>query len=214
MLKPPALVREDRQSLTEVWGRKEVWARPSLATLCRAGIRRKCAGLSPCLSAPHTARTWQWGEAWPSIISMRRRAECCPSSDTGHPSLLPTAFYVFFIYLFIFCCRQHRGATRDLQLGAPLNRLGILFFQAAPPTPRAALIIFSYHLKLIFSSAAFMAVWLKGLSLSVAAQLCSSRPRQRKSFCPPIKEPWCVCVFTLTFKDKNTCFAFFWGICF
>lgn len=109
MLKHPALVREDRQSLTEVWGRKEVWARPSLATLCRAGIRRECAGLSPCLSAPHTARTWQWGEAWPSIIPMRWRAECCPSSDTGHPSLLPTAFYVFFFIYFFFAADSTEG---------------------------------------------------------------------------------------------------------
>lgn len=186
MLKHPALVREDRQSLTEVWGRKEVWARPSLATLCRAGIRRECAGLSPCLSAPHTARTWQWGEAWPSIIPMRWRAECCPSSDTGHPSLLPTAFYVFFFIFFFFAADSTEGPHATF-ISELLWMDWEFYSSRLPPHPRAALIIFSYHLK-------WMAVWLKGLSLSVAAQLCSSRPWQRKSFCPPIKEPWCVCV--------------------
>lgn len=55
--------------------------------------------------------------------------QCCPSDDTGHPSPLATAFYLFFLFLY-FCHRQHEGPIRDLRLGALWNGWGFLFIHA------------------------------------------------------------------------------------
>lgn len=151
-----------------------------LSWIQSGNTRRERAGLSPRLSAPHAARTWQWGQPSSSIIPSVARA-ATPAIHHRYQQL----FICFFISLFLpqTARRAHtRPSSRSVSgwIGNSIHLRSLSLL-------RAALIIFSYHLKLIFSSAAFMAAWLKGLSLSAAAQLCF--PHRKKSLFPLIKEP-------------------------
>lgn len=122
MLRPPALAMEDRQDWTEVWSRRKIWAQSSLKAL-----RNVARGRRPFTLLVRSSRG-QNMTVRPALAI--HHPQCCPSSDIGHPSPLPAAFYLVFLFLY-FCRRQHGGPTCDLHLGAFRKGSGILFIHVS-----------------------------------------------------------------------------------